>query len=243
MTGRYNPDFLRYMSCKDGMVSATERGNITRSDLLNKLIRRVKKFEVRHQGAESKARRSVEFDEFMNLLLLARAQCGQGSGAYLRSNTAMRSAVGGESSRREFAALHSQIAAIQRDGMAELQRLRREYRDRQTALAILRRVAIQPFVRQVAATPNNVQKNTLENQRTSVVMLSKWSKDLFELWHEYQVSCKNFTTFERGSNKCVYSRRKTFWDVISNLVRAGFTSDAAIEKVYNGYGRQSDILV
>ncbi|EGZ12074.1 hypothetical protein PHYSODRAFT_336540 [Phytophthora sojae] len=48
----------------------TQRDNPTRSDAVNKLIKRVKKFEVRREGAESKARRSVEFDEFTNLLLL-----------------------------------------------------------------------------------------------------------------------------------------------------------------------------
>ncbi|OWZ18343.1 hypothetical protein PHMEG_0007576 [Phytophthora megakarya] len=54
--------------------SILERGNPTRPDLVNKLIKRVKKFEVRHQGAESTVCRSVLFDEFINLLLLAQAE-------------------------------------------------------------------------------------------------------------------------------------------------------------------------
>ncbi|KAG1713439.1 hypothetical protein DVH05_001226 [Phytophthora capsici] len=61
----------------------TEQGNPTRSDAVNKLIQKVKKFEVRHEGAESKVRRSVEFDEFINLLQLVRARWGNDSRAYL----------------------------------------------------------------------------------------------------------------------------------------------------------------
>ncbi|EEY63388.1 uncharacterized protein PITG_15104 [Phytophthora infestans T30-4] len=49
------------------------QGNPTRSDDVNKLIKRVKRFEVRREGAESKARRSFEFDEFMNVLTLVRS--------------------------------------------------------------------------------------------------------------------------------------------------------------------------
>ncbi|OWZ02714.1 hypothetical protein PHMEG_00025681 [Phytophthora megakarya] len=44
-------------------------------------------------------------------------------------------AMGGENSRREFAALYSQIAAVRREVMTELKRLWREHqRDQQTAL-------------------------------------------------------------------------------------------------------------
>jgi len=54
----------------------TERGNPTRSDAVKKLIKKVKKFEVRREGAESKARRAVEFAEFLNLLLLVAMEVG-----------------------------------------------------------------------------------------------------------------------------------------------------------------------
>ncbi|ETP49557.1 hypothetical protein F442_04960 [Phytophthora nicotianae P10297] len=49
---------------------------------------------------------------------------------------------------------------------------------------------------------------------------------------------KEFTAAEREASKFAYSRRKIFWDVISGFVRAGFTSDVAIDKVYAAYGRQ-----
>ncbi|KAG6972293.1 hypothetical protein JG687_00001524 [Phytophthora cactorum] len=88
--------------------------------------------------------------------------------------------------------------------------------------------------------------------RISVARLSKRPKDLFELWHEYQFGCrglkpvKEFTPVERDANKFAYSRRKVFWAVITQLVRSGYTSDTAIDKFYQVYGRQlsvSSILV
>ncbi|EEY68656.1 uncharacterized protein PITG_18596 [Phytophthora infestans T30-4] len=63
-----------------------KRGNPTRSDAVNKLIKKVKKFEVRREGAESKARRAVEFAEFLNLLLLVRARWKSDDSSYLVSS-------------------------------------------------------------------------------------------------------------------------------------------------------------
>ena len=72
-------------------------------------------------------------------------------------------------------------------------------------------------------------------------------KSLFDLWQEYQFgingkkAAKDFNSQERGKNKRMYCRRKVFWDIIRNLVNAGFTSDAAIDKVYDVYGRSTSI--
>ncbi|KAK1938298.1 hypothetical protein P3T76_009448 [Phytophthora citrophthora] len=49
------------------------RGNPTRSDAVNKFIKRMKKFEARREGVEPKARRSREFDEFLKSLSLVRS--------------------------------------------------------------------------------------------------------------------------------------------------------------------------
>lgn len=57
---------------------------------------------------------------------------------------------------------------------------------------------------------------------------------------------EEFTSIEGGANKFAYSRRKVFWNVISQLVRSGYTSDAAVDRVYQTYGRNlsvSNILV
>ena len=47
-------------------------GNPTRSISVNNLIKRVMKFEVCHQGLESKERRPIEYDEFINVLSITR---------------------------------------------------------------------------------------------------------------------------------------------------------------------------
>ncbi|KAL3664985.1 hypothetical protein V7S43_010160 [Phytophthora oleae] len=125
--------------------------------------------------------------------------------------------------------------------MQEVQRLRRDMqRELQNVQSLLRRVVMQPAIRPEASATLPVTRR--------VARLSKRPKDLFQLWHEYQVGCgdlkaaKDFTPIERGANKFAYSRRKVFWDVVANLVRSGFTSDAAIDKVYSVYGRQIAVL-
>ena len=47
-------------------------GNPTRSILVDNLIKRVMKFEVRQLGEESKARRPMELQEFINILTMTR---------------------------------------------------------------------------------------------------------------------------------------------------------------------------
>ncbi|KAE9345956.1 hypothetical protein PF008_g8514 [Phytophthora fragariae] len=71
----------------------TERGNPTRSDAVNKLIKKVKKFEVRREGSESKAHRALEFEEFMSLLLLVRPHWRRDNTAYMGGQCASASVV------------------------------------------------------------------------------------------------------------------------------------------------------
>ncbi|ETM99018.1 hypothetical protein PPTG_19033 [Phytophthora nicotianae INRA-310] len=52
----------------------TEQRNPTRSDAVKKLIKRVKRSEVRREGVGSNARRAIEFDEFLSLPTLDRAE-------------------------------------------------------------------------------------------------------------------------------------------------------------------------
>ncbi|EEY57795.1 uncharacterized protein PITG_00377 [Phytophthora infestans T30-4] len=65
--------------------------------------------------------------------------------------------------------------------------------------------------------------NPPPTRRASTAVLSKRPKDLFKLWHEYQVGCgdlkaaKDFTAIERGASKFAFSRRKVFWDVVASL--------------------------
>ncbi|ETP47971.1 hypothetical protein F442_06230 [Phytophthora nicotianae P10297] len=152
------------------------------------------------------------------------------------------SSTGGEGSCREFAALHSQYAAVQRlvsELMSEMQRSRHEnQRELQKIQAILKRVMMQPAVRLDA--PSHV----VVYPEKRVARLSKRPKDLFELWHEFQFGngglkpAKDFTPVERGANKFAFSRRKVFWDIVATLICSGYTSDTAIDKIYAVYGRQ-----
>ena len=49
-----------------------KEGNPTRSSEVNDVITKVKKFEVRKEGVVSKARRPLEYDEFINLMKMLR---------------------------------------------------------------------------------------------------------------------------------------------------------------------------
>lgn len=156
-----------------------------------------------------------------------------------------RAGTSADNTRKEFAALHSQIFGLQRQVSSVLNetlRLRSEMqRGHQKIFAGLRRISMQPVARAVQA------EAVTGDSHTRPPTLSKRPKDLYELWHEFEFglsgskAAKYFTSAERGANKFAYSRRKAFWDVVTYLVRAGFTSDVAIDKVYAAYGRQRSV--
>jgi hypothetical protein len=72
--------------------------------------------------------------------------------------------------------------------------------------------------------------------------LSNSPRTLYLLWEEYTVgvggmkAARLFTAAERGRSKHSYSRRKAVWDKIAELIRAGYTSETAIDKIYKAYG-------
>ena len=76
-----------------------------------------------------------------------------------------------------------------------------------------------------------------------IVELSKSPKHLAELWYEFTVGlggrkpARDFTYQERGASKSRYSRRKLVWDLIQGLILQGHSHTAAINKIYNTYGR------
>lgn len=67
-------------------------------------------------------------------------------------------------------------------------------------------------------------------------------KTLMCLWREYlyglddNKAAKDFTPRERGRQKSKYSRRKCFWDVMSQLIRIGYTDVSAIDLIQSAYG-------
>ena len=80
-----------------------------------------------------------------------------------------------------------------------------------------------------------------------MIKLSKNPRDLYTLWKEYQFGlhgqkpAKDYTTAERGANKCNYCRRKRFWSVVELMIRQGETCDTAIDRIYTVYGRYMSV--
>ena len=81
----------------------------------------------------------------------------------------------------------------------------------------------------------------------STAQLSNHPRTLLLLWHEYlhglgnNKAAKDFTREERGGAKQKYSKRKLFWDLMCNLLRAGFTELAAIDKICQVYGTNRSV--
>jgi hypothetical protein len=50
-----------------------------------------------------------------------------------------------------------------------------------------------------------------------------------------------FSREERGQVKHKYHRRKVVWDFVASLVRAGFTAQVAIDRIYQIYGEATPV--
>ena len=109
----------------------------------------------------------------------------------------------------------------------------------------IKRLAMQPVARpDLSRLRSRGESPSAPNEprNRAIVKLTKNPKDLYTLWKEFEFgisgakTAKFYTARERGENKFFYSRRKIFWDVVSNMERKGFTSDAAIDEVYITYG-------
>lgn len=78
--------------------------------------------------------------------------------------------------------------------------------------------------------------------RRLMATLSSRPKTLHDLWKEYQFGmsgkkpAREFTEFERGKAKSVYSFRLKFWQKCDEMVRGGLTADIACDKIYQAYG-------
>ena len=125
----------------------------------------------------------------------------------------------------------------------------------------IKRIALQPVLRSralIEQASRALQGETVDDEdgaegRASRVAprplatLYRSPKSLYDLWQEYQFGldgqkpAKEFNSRERGKNKSMYCRRKVFWDVVKNLINAGYTSDTAIDKVYQVYGRSTSV--
>ncbi|KAL3772964.1 hypothetical protein ACHAWO_008694 [Cyclotella atomus] len=89
--------------------------------------------------------------------------------------------------------------------------------------------------------------DVVNNQRSlPIARLSKCPRTLHDLWGEYELglggfkAAKLFTARERGNAKCKY-RRNNFWKIVAEMVRAGESADAAIDKVCRVYGQSRTV--
>jgi hypothetical protein len=90
-----------------------------------------------------------------------------------------------------------------------------------------------------AATTTTAQVVQQEEGRAE---LCPRPKSVHELWTEYMFgiggrkAAKDFTPVERGRCRHKYCHRKLVWDCIKCHVHCGYTSNAAIERIYQVYG-------
>lgn len=100
---------------------------------------------------------------------------------------------------------------------------------------------------QQRAIENSVAENDADEEPNLYATLSKKPKTLHSLWNEFEFgvgnkkAAKDFTARERGKVKYCYHRRKVVWDKVSEMVRCGWSSHEACNKIYEAYGQQSPV--
>jgi hypothetical protein len=165
-------------------------------------------------------------------------------------------AVGGQPSpsnlvrqqqRNEVRAVYAQVLELRRDNAnlrSELAATRNELmRVMGSINANVRRIRIAPTLTIRPNTNNNNNYNETEVLMTQEATLSPTPKNLYLLWQEYvqgiggRKPAKDFSPSERGACKFNYARRKIVWDAVNLLIRAGYTAQVAIDKIYDFYGR------
>ena len=84
--------------------------------------------------------------------------------------------------------------------------------------------------------------NVLDQQVDPRATLCLCPRSLYTLWLEYEQgiggrkAAKLFTPSERGRCKHKYCFRKPFWHLVAQMIQIGYTSNTAIDKIYDAYG-------
>jgi hypothetical protein len=162
---------------------------------------------------------------------------------------------GTRSVRYHLIALQSQRFSLQRS-LDELSANRAEdriisTRQYQTLNANLKRIAIQTARKIVSSaaivTVIDDHNNNSSSATSSRAILSPNPRTLHLLWEEYQhgisgrKAAKSFTSQECCHLKHNYVRQKIVWDLVSSLVRDGYTFNVVIDQIYQVYGVQSSV--
>ena len=96
------------------------------------------------------------------------------------------------------------------------------------------------------AAANSVAEAEEEAARCCAKLMNN-PKSLHTLWNEWETGigrnkpAKLFNHKEKGRDRSRYSKRLVFWTKISEMIRAGWTSTDAINKVINHYGTNLSI--
>jgi hypothetical protein len=158
--------------------------------------------------------------------------------------------------RDEVMAVYSQVTGLRREIEAlRLSNTHNQQRNEQNFRGLnrkLNRIALQPVQRVIN---NNNNEEGVEGGNAPpdgaavpyVSSLSPTPRTLYVLWQEYEYgvggrkAARLFTTVERGKVKYTYHRRKVVWDVIAMRIRAGDTSQIAVDTIYEVYGVNSTV--
>ena len=86
-----------------------------------------------------------------------------------------------------------------------------------------------------------------QEQNQTPATLSTTPRTLHALWNEYEFglggrkAAKDFTAQERGRVKYKYSRRKVVWNMVEEMVRGGYDSNEACNRIYQVYGPNQSV--
>ena len=155
------------------------------------------------------------------------------------------------------AAIQHHVAAVLREQFeikAELETFRKEERIVNRVLSqAIQRLSRQPARilgrgrQEVAAVVHDDDDDDVDRRHGPPATLSKNPKTLHSLWREFEEglggrkAAKMFTARQRGQVKQMYYRRKVVWDTVALLVRAGYTAETAVDKIYDTYGQDQSV--
>ena len=151
--------------------------------------------------------------------------------------------------QNQLLGVYSQISSLNRQCTEiknELETLRSTQNDNMSRMhSSIRRIHMFPLARNRENNADGGSSDRSSGAPQVMPTLMKCPKTLNVLWQEYefgingQKAAKHYTSRERGNSRYTYHRRKVFWDKVSELLRAGYDSHTAIDKIYEAYNNQS----
>ena len=147
----------------------------------------------------------------------------------------------------QIAALDSKINNLQTESVRGREIIMNQLEDMK---GMMRKILKQPFRaigvprhrdRMAFYAANDYESAAADENSRALATVSRNPKCLHLLWQEYELglngkkAAKLFTAKERGKEASLYSKRKVFWQKVSEMIRAGWTSTDAINAIQNHY--------